>query len=215
MSILRAGIYFCLGAFVLLSFPVAAVNVTVVGLFPGKAVVVINGASPRTVSVGQKTSEGVTLLSTDSKTATVDIEGKKHVLEIGEHFATVAAGSRQSTTLSADTRGHFLTQGQVNGGSVRFMVDTGATVVALPARDAQRLGIDYRKGTIGQVRTANGIAQAYQVQLDTVQLGDITITQVDAMVMEGGLEIALLGMSFLNRVEMKREGANLVLVKRF
>lgn len=189
---------------------------TVVGLFPGKAVIVIDGASPRTVSIGQKTAEGVTLLATDGKTATMDIEGKKQTLEIGEHFAAAsAAGGRQSTTLSADTRGHFMVQAQVNGGSVRFMVDTGATVIALPARDAMRLGIDYKRGTVGYARTANGIAQAYQVQLDTVRIGDISISQVEAMVMEGELDVALLGMSFLNRVEMKRDGSTMTLVKRF
>ena len=214
-SILRAGAYLCLGAGALFAFPAFAVNVTVVGLFPGKAVIVIDGGSPRTVSVGQKTAEGVTLLSTDGKTATMDIEGKKQTLEIGEHFAAAAPGGRQSATLSADSRGHFMVQGQINGGSVRFMVDTGATVIALPASEAVRLGIDYKNGQVGYARTANGVAQAYKVQLDTVKLGDISIQQVDAMVMEGGLEIALLGMSFLNRVEMKRDGSTMTLVKRF
>jgi aspartyl protease family protein len=215
VSILKAGAYICLGALALLAFPVFATNVTVVGLFPGKAVVVIDGASPRTISIGQKTAEGVTLVATDGKTATVDIEGKKHVLEIGEHFATSSPGSRKSITLAADSRGHFVTQGQVNGGSVRFLVDTGATSIALPGRDAQRLGIDYRSGKIGHTSTANGITQVYVIQLDTVTLGDITISQVDAVVIENGLDIALLGMSFLNRMEMKREGPNLTLVKRF
>jgi aspartyl protease family protein len=214
-SILRAGTYICLGALALAAFTAEATNVTVVGLFPGKAVVVIDGASPRTISIGQKTAEGVTLVATDGKTATVDIAGKKHVLEIGEHFATSSAGSRQSVTLAADSRGHFVTQGQVNGGSVRFLVDTGATSIALPGRDAQRLGINYRSGKIGYTKTANGVAQVFVIQLDTVTLGDITISQVDAVVIEEGLDIALLGMSFLNRTEMKREGPNLVLTKRF
>src|SRR5258707_1181555 len=91
-SILRAGAYLCLGASALLSFPAFAVEVTVVGLFPGKAVIVIDGGSPRTVSVGQKTPQGVTLLSTDGKTATLDIEGKKQILDIGEHFAAGSGG---------------------------------------------------------------------------------------------------------------------------
>jgi aspartyl protease family protein len=192
-----------------------AADVTVVGLFPGKAVLIINGSAPRTVSVGQSSPEGVKLLSTDGKTVTLEVEGKKRVLEMGEHFATAVPGSVPTVTLSADTRGHFVAQGSVNGGSVRFLVDTGATVVALPARDAIRLGIDYRRGEAGVAQTAAGNTPVYRVRLDTVRIGDVTLNQVDGIVIEGGLEVALLGMSFLNRTEMKREGQVMTLTKRF
>jgi len=196
--------------------PVFATNVNVVGLFPGKAVVVIDGGNPRTLSVGQKTAEGVTLVATTGTTATLEIDGKRETLEMGQHFATAGSrGGSQSVTLAADDRGHFVTLGSVNGGSVRFMVDTGATIIALPAADARRLGINYTEGKTGLVSTANGRAQAYQVQLDTVKVGDITLNQVDAVVIEGDLGIALLGMSFLNRTEMKREGTMMTLIKRF
>jgi aspartyl protease family protein len=118
-------------------------------------------------------------------------------------------------TLTADTRGHFVVEGQVNGGAVRFLVDTGATTIALSSADAMRLGIDYRKGQRGLVGTANGTAAAYRVKLDTVQVGGIVANNVDAAVLEGNLPIALLGMSFLNRMDMKREGQTMVLIKRF
>jgi aspartyl protease family protein len=98
---------------------------------------------------------------------------------------------------------------------VRFLVDTGATTIALPAADAKRLGINYLKGDQGLVQTANGSASAYRVKLDTVRLGDITLNGVDAVVLEGGLTTPLLGMSFLNRTEMKRDGETMVLTKRF
>jgi aspartyl protease family protein len=192
-----------------------AANITVVGLFPGKALVVINGAAPRTLSVGQSSPEGVKLIATDSKSATLEFEGKKQVLEIGEHFATSAPGSIPTVTLSADTRGHFMVQGRVNNGGLRMLVDTGATLVAIPARDATRLGIDYRKGEAGSVQTAAGPTPAYRVRLDSVTVGDITINQVDGVVLESGLEFALLGMSFLNRTEMKREGQTMTLTRRF
>jgi aspartyl protease family protein len=194
---------------------VGAANITVVGLFPGKALVVVNNAPPRTLSVGQASPEGVKLIATDTRSATLEFDGKKHVLEIGEHFATSAPGAVPTTTLAADTRGHFVTMGSINGGSMRFLVDTGATLVAIPARDATRLGIDYRKGSPGSVQTAAGPAPAWRVRFDTVQLGDVTINQVDGIVMEAGLDIALLGMSFLNRTEMKREGQTMTLTKRF
>lgn len=192
-----------------------AANITVVGLFPGKALIVVNNAAPRTLSVGQSSPEGVKLIATDSKSATLEFEGKKQVLEIGEHFATTAPGSVPVTILSADSRGHFVATGSINGGAMRFLVDTGATLVAIPARDAVRLGLDYKKGLPGSVQTAAGPAPAWRVSFDAVRIGDVTINQVDGVVLESGLDIALLGMSFLNRTEMKREGQIMTLTKRF
>jgi aspartyl protease family protein len=94
-------------------------------------------------------------------------------------------------------------------------VDTGATLIALPAADAKRMGVSYLNAPRGVVNTANGSAVAYKVKLDTVRVGNITINNLDAVVIEGGLTIALLGMSFLNRTEMSHEGETMVLVKRF
>lgn len=194
-----------------------AANVTVVGLFPGKAVVVINGTSPRTIGVGQKQPEQVTLISTASSSAVFDIEGKRHTLELGEHFAAPSGGpgANNTLTLSADTVGQFWTVGQINGKSTRFLIDTGATSIALPASVARNMGIDYTKGQRGFASTAGGVVPAYRVSLDAVTVGEITLYRVEASIFEGGLDVALLGMSFLNRLEMKRDGAQMVLTKRF
>jgi len=192
-------------------------EVSVIGLFPGKAVVVIDGGAPRVLSVGQKPVEGVTLISTDRESATLVIDGQKRTLRIGQHQAgPAAASSHQSATLTADARGHFVIDGQINGGAMRFLVDTGATAVSLSAADASRLGIDYRKGQPGLMGTANGTVAAYRVKLDTVRVGDIVVNNIDAAVIEGDqMPFALLGMSFLNRMEMKREGQTMVLIRRF
>ena len=194
-----------------------ATDVTVVGLFPGKAVVTINRGAPRTLSVGQKTAEGVVLVSVDNRAAVIEVDGKKQSLEMGQHFESSAStGARNAVTLAADTRGHFVADGQVNGGSVRFLVDTGATLVALPASEARRLGIDYEKGARGYSSTAGGVVPVYRVKLDSVSVGDILLLGVDAVVLEGpGMDVSLLGMSFLNRTEMRREGTTLTLTKRF
>ncbi len=194
-----------------------AAEVNVIGLFPNKAVVVIDGGAPRVLTVGQKPVEGVTLISTDRESATLDIDGQKKTLRIGQHHAGPApAPPSQSATLTADSRGHFVVDGQINGGPVRFLVDTGATTIALSSGDAARLGIDYRKGLPGMMGTANGMATAYALKLDTVRVGDIVLNNVDAAVMEGNpMPFALLGMSFLNRMEMKREGQTMVLIRRF
>jgi aspartyl protease family protein len=206
-------------ASLLLLLPAAgsATEVSVIGLFPGKAVVVIEGGPPRTLSVGQKPVQGVTLISSDRESATLDIDGRIKILNIGQHHAGRAApSSSQSATLTADPRGHFVVDGQINGGSVRFLVDTGATAVALSTGEARRLGIDYRKGRPAVMGTANGTTTAYQLKLDTVRVGDIVLNNVDAAVLEGSqMPFALLGMSFLNRMEMKREGQTMVLIRRF
>ena len=200
-----------------LAAPAAATDVTVVGLSSARASVSINGGSPRWLAVGQRSPEGVVLVAVDRESATFEIDGKRRALGMNQAYvAAKAAGSGSSSvTLKADARGHFVADGQVNGGTVRFLVDTGATTIALPATDAKRLGIDYLKGERGMVQTANGTAPAYRVKFDTVKLGDITLNAVEGVVLEGGLQTALLGMSFLNRTEMKRDGETMVLTKRF
>lgn len=192
-----------------------AVSVTLVGLFPGKAVVVIDGQEPRTISAGQKTAEGVMLVSTSSETAVFDIDGKRQTLDLGQHFVPASGRAGSVLAIPADGQGHHWTVGQVNGKTIRFLIDTGATTVSLPAGFAKAAGIDYQKGQRGFVQTANGPAAAFRVKLDALTVGDITLYQIDATVMESGLDVALLGMSFLSRTDMKRDGANLVLTKRF
>ncbi len=195
--------------------PVFAAKVTLVGLIGSKAIIVIDGRAPRTLAPGQKTAEGVMLLATEKDAASFEIDGKKTVLRMGQAYSAARA-SRQSVTLNADTRGHFVTMGSINGGSVRFLVDTGATFVSLPAAEARRLGIDYLRGQRGQMQTANGVATAYRVTLDSVRIGDIEVNNVDAVVSEGdALGVTLLGMSFLNRMEMKRDGISMTLSKRY
>jgi len=194
----------------------AAADVGLVGVFPGKAaVLVIDGGEPRSVRIGQKLS-GVTVISVEREQAVVEIDGKRRSVALGQHYrGEEAADTRQSVVLAADPRGHFIVDGAINGGSMRFLVDTGATAIALPATDARRLGIDYRKGERGVTQTANGNAIAYRVRLDRVKIGAIELTSVDAIVIESGLDIALLGMSFLNRLEMRRDGQTMTLIRRF
>ena len=208
IALTLAGLLACAGA--------NAAQVVVVGLFPNKAVVQIDGGTPRTLSVGQKTSEGVTLLSVERNAAIFDIAGKQARLAMGQ--ANIAGGGSTAPTvvLNADSLVHFLPDAPVNGRPIRFVVDTGATLIAIPAAEAQRLSLDYRKGDRVTLNTANGPAPAYRVRLDTVRVGDVTVNGVDAVVLEGGpLPVSLLGMSFLNRMEMKRAGQTMTLIKRY
>jgi aspartyl protease family protein len=201
---------------VLFSAAAGAAEVALIGVLGERAAVLaVDGGEPKAVRVGQKWS-GVTVISVERGQATVEIDGRQRVLTIGQHYRAAApASGRQSVTLAADPRGHFFSDGAINGNPVRFLVDTGATTVALPASDALRLGIDYRKGQVGYSNTANGVVQIYRVMLDSVRLGSIELTGVEAAVIEHGLSVALLGMSFLNRVEMQRDGHTMVLTRRF
>jgi aspartyl protease family protein len=198
-------------------------DITVAALFTGKAVLVVNGGAPRTISVGQSTPEGIRLISADSSSAVIEFQGKRQTLTLGGSGRLGGGGpvgsggsSTGSVTLTADSQGHYMTLGQINGGTVQFMVDTGATAIAMSSTRARQLGINYVNGQRGFTQTANGRAAAYRVTLDTVKIGDITLHAVDAVVLEGdNLPIVLLGMSFLNRTEMKRDGQSLTLIKRF
>jgi aspartyl protease family protein len=208
----------CIAALVLalaLAGPAAATDLNLVGLFGNKAVVSIDGGQPRTMRVGQRSPEGVALVAVDRETATFEVEGERRTVRMGQAYVSRGAVGSGAVTLKADARGMFLTEGQVNGGNVRFLVDTGATMISLPAADARRLGIDYRKGQRSVVQTAGGPTGAYKITLDTVRVGSIALNAVDAVVIETGLPFALLGMSFLNRTEMKREGETMVLIRRF
>lgn len=200
---------------ILLGSGASAADVGVVGLFPGKAVLVIDGGAPKTYSAGSTVSGNIRLLAVDQTAATLEINGKRQTIAIGEHVNRTAPSGPASVILKADSRGHYMVQGQINGGTIRMLLDTGATMIALSAADALRLGIDYRKGQPGIVNTANGSAPVYRVKLDTVKVGDIELNQVDALVQETGLPFALLGMSFLNRTEMLRQGELMTLTKRY
>jgi aspartyl protease family protein len=208
-------VFLLAAALLLLAGSACAVDISVVGLFPNKAVLVIDGKAPKTYSAGSTVSDGIKLLSVNDSAAMIDINGKRQTIMIGEHFNRSASNGAASVTLKADSQGHFMVQGQINGGTARMLVDTGATMISLPATDAARLGIDYRKGQIGYLSTANGTVPAYRVKLDTVKVGDIELNQVDAVVQESGLPIILLGMSFLNRTAMRRDGEQMILTKRF
>lgn len=201
--------------FVLLDGTSYAADIAVVGLFPGKAVLVIDGAPPKTFSVGSAVTADARLLAVDQATATLVINNEKQTIAIGQHVNRFAPAGPASVVLQANGQGHFMVQGQINGGIIQMLVDTGATMIALSEADAQRLGINYKSGTPGRVSTANGSIPVYRVRLDTIKVGGIELHQVDAVVQQGGLPFALLGMSFLNRMEMRRDGQQMTLTKRF
>lgn len=200
----------------LVSTGVLALDVNVVGLFPNKALVQIDGGALQTLSVGQKTRDNIILVSVERDGATFEIQGRRVALALGQARTQTSPNAAYSVMVSADASGHFVADGQVNGVPIRFVVDTGATFITLSAREAGRLGLDYRNGQKSLMETASGDVLTYRVKLDTVRVGDVVMHNVDAVVTEANsLNVALLGMSFLDRVNIRREGQIMTLTKRY
>ena len=202
-------------AMILAPVGVSAQEVGLAGIMGSKALLMVNGGEPQTVRIGESLG-GVKLLSVQGDQVTVEIGGKKRPLRVGQH-AVGAPGNDASGSIvmTADAQGHFFATGNINGTSVRFLVDTGATMVSLGATDARRIGLDFNSGQKGMSQTANGQALVSKVKLDTVRIGDTTLHNVDALIHQNDMPVALLGMSFLNRMEMQRDGSTMTLKKRF
>jgi len=185
-----------LAGFMLLPLGVQAnTQVSVVGLFSGKAVLMINGGKPRMLAVGQTSPEGVKLLAADSGRAVLEVEGARRELAMGQGAAVAGSGPTAPTAvLYANHAGHFLADGNA----------------------ARSMGISYRNEETGFAQTAAGVVRAFRVKFNAVKIGDITLHQVDGMVLEGASpSMALLGMSALNRMEMVRDGTKLMLTKKY
>ncbi len=190
-------------------------DIALVGLMTDKAMVLIDGGKRQTLTVGATSAEGVKLVAVESGAAIFEIDGKRRRMQIGQTVVSAAKAEKPSLVLAADGQGHFFAPGTINGASVRFLVDTGATFVSMGAADARHARIDLAKGTPGMTMTANGMAKVWRVRLGSLKIGNITLHDVDATVHQHDMPIVLLGMSVLNRMEMRRDGTSLTLIQRY
>jgi aspartyl protease family protein len=194
---------------------VQAQDIAFSGRMGSKALLVIGG-QPRVVGVGE-TQGGVKLLEVTGEQARVERDGQTLLLRLGAAPTTVAgagdrsAGASRDLELKADAGGHFVTEGWINGKATRFMVDTGATAVSLSQTEAERLGLDWRRAPMAQANTANGTVPAHTLQLGTVRIGELVLSNVGAVVLPAQLPHVLLGNTFLSRVSMKRDNDTLKL----
>lgn len=195
---------------------VLAEDVALVGVMGKKALLVIDGAAPRLLAAGQQAG-GVKLLSVAGDEAELMVSGQRIRLRMGDQPVSVGArtGEARQVTLIADVRGHFSSSGSLNGVNVSFMVDTGASAIAMGPSTARAAGIDYLKGAAGRASTANGVVPVWKVIIRKVTLGDITLHDVEGLVLQTEMPAVLLGMSFLNRMEMRREGSTMLLKQRY
>ena len=187
--------------------PIQAANkLQLFGQFGNKAVILINGKR-RVLSVNTTSPEGVKLITVEQDAVVVIDNGKRLRVDFTTHMSSNFT-EKETTEVKiwADNRGSYHTPGAINGQIVNFLVDTGATSIAMNEYVARRLGIDYRyRGTSIRAQTASGITTAFQIQLDSVKVGEITLYNVEAAVLQGGYPAeVLLGMSFLKNVELER-----------
>jgi len=191
--------------------------VSLQGMLGSKALLVVDGGAPRAVAPGE-TFNGVKVVSTAGDQAVLQVAGQMRTVRVGEspmQVGATAAPQGNRIIMNAVSGGHFITQGAINGRAVQFMVDTGATLVSMGKDDAERLGIDYKRGQLARSDTANGSVIAYRVKLASVRVGDVEVYDVDAVVMPDGTREILLGNSFLSRFQMTRLNDQLVLERRY
>lgn len=196
-------------------------SVSAYALFNDKAILVIDGQK-RMLKAGDTSKEGLTLVSSTTKSAVVRIDGKEETigLTINPTTEAMSIGSEataigETVTLNMDGRGFFHAEGEINGQSVTFLVDTGANSVAMNFSTARQLDIDFESGRPSIASTANGLTSMYVVTLDKVSIGPIEVDNVQASIIQdpGPAEI-LLGMSFLSNLEMNRVGSTMELIQR-
>lgn len=210
-------LFAALGITLVVSLATAAPNVRVVGLFPGAAVLNVDGQR-KLVKVGQIGPGGVVVVSADSRAAVLRVEGVERTYTLSREYSQgFAEPQKKQLSVAKGAGGHYWITGSVNGQNLQFLVDTGATSVALNDGHARRLGIDYRSvGAPLQVSTASGTARGWRVTLDRVKVGELEVLGVEAVVLEGSSPTeALLGMSFLSRVGWKVEQDMLVLESKY
>ncbi|MDR2032107.1 MAG: retroviral-like aspartic protease family protein [Azoarcus sp.] len=214
----------------------AAADLALAGILGRKALLVVDRGAPQVVAVGKQTAEGVKLLAIEGERAIVEFEGQRHALRLGARVVrqggdgrgAQGGGGRMTSeearkvlargvemTLDADEKGYFMTEGEINGGRVRFLVDTGATTVAMGYSEARRLGIRLADEPTDQSLTAGGMTRMWKVTLGSVKVGSMRFDNVTAAVMESEMPFVLLGMNVLEHMEMQRNGKRMRLKKKF
>ncbi|WP_028238672.1 retropepsin-like aspartic protease family protein [Stutzerimonas azotifigens] len=192
-------------------------TVQVVGLFPNAAVLNVDGQR-KLVRVGERGPGGVEVVSVARDGAVLRVDGHERAYPLGrEYSGGFAAPVRQQFSVARGAGGHYWVAGSIDGHSTQFLVDTGATSVAMNEGHARRLGIDFRvEGAPLMVSTAGGTAKAWRVKLDSVKVGGLEVLGVEAVVLEGGAPTeTLLGMSFLNRISWREEQGMLRLESKY
>jgi aspartyl protease family protein len=195
----------------------AAQSVAMTGSMGSRALLVING---KTITAGAgSTVQGVKVISVQSDQAVVEVNGERQTLRLGvaqiDAAGPASAGGGRQIVLTADSGGHFQTLGTINGRTVTFMVDTGATSISMSSADADRIGLKYLQGQPIGLQTANGVVRGWRITLASVRIGEVEVFNVDGVVADREMPFVLLGNSFLSRFQMRRDNDQMTLERRF
>ena len=214
----RHGLAWLLGlaASVLPLWAAAQTTLSLQGILGDKALLMIGKDVPHAVAPGE-TYQGIQLLSASGDEAVVLADGQRITLRMGGVPASIGPGEARDSdriALTADARGHFLADGSINGHKLRFLVDTGASMVGIGQADADQLGLDYKSGRRIKVTTANGVTLGWMFRIPMLRVGNVTSYSVAAVVTPAPMPVLLLGNSFLSRFSMQREGNQMVLIRR-
>ncbi len=188
-------------------------KIKIVGLFKDKAVIIIDGKQ-RILRKNATSPEGVTLISANSNEAILEVDGEQKSYTLGNQVSIKFSETEPGRTVSiAPTNDLYLVNGSINDFQVQFLVDTGASSVAMNRQTAKRLGLNFRMdGQEGLSETASGYSKIYVVNLEKVTVGDIVLEDVEGVVHDSEFpRIILLGNSFLSKVHLRREGQLLLL----
>ena len=199
------------------NYAIAALpDIQVQGLMEGRAVLTIEG-NMHVLKEGDSSPEGVEVVEATSDFVIIEFEGASHELGLSARAGgTYEVPSPDAVIIPAGDNGHYFVQGLINGHPATMLVDTGASFIALNSAHAKAMNIDYKSGQPGMVTTASGVAEMYQITLNSVTIGQISLSQINAAVIEGGFpEEILLGNSFLSRVNMRQDGQTMVLESKF
>lgn len=193
-----------------------AQDIALAGRMGDKALLLMQGRSV-VLGVGQSQG-GAKLLRWEGDAAVVEHNGAPLRLRVGAAPSRLgnpaAPGAAREIVIPVGPGGHFVTEGAINGQAVRFMVDTGATLVALSRTEAQRLGLDLKGAKLVQTQTAGGVANAQMLPLQRVRVGEIELYEVMAVVTDAPMPFILLGNSFLDRFQWRRENDVMRLVRK-
>lgn len=180
------------------------------------AMLMIDGEA-RTVEVGN-TVKGVKLVALEDGRAVVEVAGRRQTLVLGAAPARVVPGGTaapRQIVLPMGEGGHYMSIGMINGRVTSFLVDTGATSVSISQIEADRLGLRYAHGKRIVTQTANGAVPAFVIELASIRVGEVEVRDVSAIVIPGQMNYVLLGNSFLNRFQMRRENDVMTLELRY
>jgi aspartyl protease family protein len=193
-------------------------RIQVNAILKNAAVLTINGKQ-QMLGNNASTAEGYKVINIGQDSVTLLINNEPQVFKLGAAISASKAmkSGKQSVNISRDNRGMYITSGTINNFPVNFLVDTGATFIAINSKLAIQIGIDYHGlGKAELANTASGQVTAWKLLLDSVRIGDLELRLVDAAVIEGDFPIRpLLGMSFLGRVRMQDNGVLLTIEEKY